>query len=834
MKSFFKILGLILLFVIVALMAIPYLFKDEIVAKIQSEIDKNLDATIGISDVSLSMFRSFPNLHVELNNITVVGENEFANDTLASIGRFYTAVDVKSLIMGEHMKIGSLVVADSKFNALVLKSGKANWDIVKSDSLAPKTQTDTTSSDLKIKFDDIRFENIKLNFKDDSQKIVFKINDFDLSVKGDFSSKQTNLKIVSSSTGIDFNYESNNYIKSGVFKLDALLHADLEKMIFTFKENLLSFNGFELGIDGMVAVKEDGYGVDLKLNSKQTDFKTLLAMIPVMYRKELKDITTSGNLIFNASAKGDYKGDIFPAFNMKLKVDNADIKYVDFKESINNINIDVNVNNPGGVLDKTVVNINKFYFSIANNPFDASMKLKNPISDPLVDGSFKGVIDFAKLKNAIPLDDFQIAGLVKADVQFKGKMSSIEKERYEEFIAKGSMSLSNFEFKTPDLPKTLRIIHTDLSFTPAYIKLNSFDARMGKSDFKMSGRISNYIAYALRGKVLKGDFNLDSNLIDVNEFLVDEKKSVKKTNETIPAESQVLSIVEIPNNLDLKIRSNFAKMIYDQMLIENIRGLILVKNSVATLQNLSMKMLKGSMVMNGKYSTVNKNIPSYNFGLNISDFDIKSCYESLSMVKEMMPMALNCKGSISADMSIKGDLDTHMEPIMKSLNGNGSLHSRELVIEKNKTFESLAKLLKNDKYRTITLSKFDIAFLIKDGNIEVPPCKLKIANNDCTFGGTQSVEGVMDFNLGMLLPKKDLGKDFTKYFDMMPGFENVHLLDIGVKIKGNVDSPKVNLDLTRVTKQAKDAAQEELKRKGKKELKKQVDKIKNKLFDLLK
>lgn len=833
MKSFLKVLGLILFFVIVSLVAIPYLFKDEIVAKIQNEVDKNLDAHIGISDVSLSMFRSFPNLHIELNNITVVGKNEFEKDTLAHIGSFYTAVDIKSVVMGEQINIESLVLADSEFNALVLNSGKANWDIVKTNSTPSETQTDTTSSDFKVKFDDIRLENINLKFKDDTQKIFFEVEDFDLSVKGDFSSKQTNLKIISSCLGINVDYESNNYINSAKLTLDALLHADLENMIFTFKENALVFNGFQLGIDGSVAVKEDSYGLDLKMNSKKTEFKTLLAMIPVMYRKDLKDITTRGNIIFNASAKGDYKGDIFPSFNMKLKVENGDVKYANLKESVNDIAIDVSVNNPGGVLDKTVVDINKFHFSIANNPFDARVKLKNPISDPLIDGVFKGTLDFAKLKHAIPLDSLDIAGLVKADVQFKGQMSSIEKEKYEEFIAKGSVSLAKFEFKTPDLPKAVRIIHTELNFTPEYIKLNSFDARIGKSDFKMSGRISNYIAYALRGKVLKGDFSLDSKLIDLNEFMQEEKATPKNAKEKTETKEQILSVIEVPSNLDLKIKSNFAKLIYDKLPIENIRGLILVKNSVATLENLSMNMLKGSMVMNGKYSTVNKNVPSYNFGINIKDFDVKTSYYSLSIVKEMIPMALNCKGSISTNMSIKGNLDSHMEPIMKSLNGNGSLHSRELVVEKNKTFESLAKLLKNDKYRKITLSKFDVDFIIKNGNIEVPPCKLKLANNDCSFYGTQSVEGNMNFNLAMLLPKEDLGKDFTKYLDKLPGFDSIQLLDVGAKITGSVDSPKVNLDLSRVTKQAKEAAEKELKTKGKKELKKQVDKLKNKLFDLL-
>jgi len=157
---------------------------------------------------------------------------------------------------------------------------------------------------------------------------------------------------------------------------------------------------------------------------------------------------------------------------------------------------------------------------------------------------------------------------------------------------------------------------------------------------------------------------------------------------------------------------------------------------------------------------------------------------------------------------------------MNTLNGKGAFHSRGIVIKDSKAFVALAKALKNDSYKRISVSKFDMDFVITNGNIVVKPSSTKIAGHQATIYGTQSVDGNLDFTMDMKLPKEELGSDVTKFLDKIPGNKSIQKLDVSVKITGTVDDPKVNLDLSKAIKQAKDAALKELKKKGKKELEK--------------
>ena len=243
----------------------------------------------------------------------------------------------------------------------------------------------------------------------------------------------------------------------------------------------------------------------------------------------------------------------------------------------------------------------------------------------------------------------------------------------------------------------------------------------------LKGQLENYIPYALKGKTLKGNFNMNSRNFNLNEFMTEEETTASKTD-TIP-----MSVVAVPADLDIKFVANMQKIRFDKMLIEDVKGLIVVKNSVAKLTNLSMNMLKGQMTMNGSYSTKDVKRPNFDFGLDVNEFDIKSTYESLSMVKKMIPMALNCEGKVSSDLKIKAQLNEEMNPVLNTLNGKGSFHSRGIIIKDSKAFVALAKALKNDSYKRISVSKFDMDFVITNGEYRRKTIHYKNCGSRCNY-----------------------------------------------------------------------------------------------------
>src|SRR5690606_22286443 len=91
---------------------VPVLFKDKIKQTLDKEIAKNINANViyQTDDVSLSLFRDFPNVSLGVENLAVVGIDSFATDTLAQIPSFRMGLDLMSVISGDELEINSVTL----------------------------------------------------------------------------------------------------------------------------------------------------------------------------------------------------------------------------------------------------------------------------------------------------------------------------------------------------------------------------------------------------------------------------------------------------------------------------------------------------------------------------------------------------------------------------------------------------------------------------------------------------------------------------------------------------------------------------------------------------
>jgi len=75
------------------------------------------------------------------------------------------------------------------------------------------------------------------------------------------------------------------------------------------------------------------------------------------------------------------------------------------------------VNNPGGILDNTLINLKKCHAEINKEPLMRHLQIKTPISNPYISTTVKGNINLHDIKNLMPLEkDVDLSGLVTFDL----------------------------------------------------------------------------------------------------------------------------------------------------------------------------------------------------------------------------------------------------------------------------------------------------------------------------------------------------------------------------------------------------------------------------------
>jgi hypothetical protein len=794
---------------------LPFAFKGKIMKIAQEQANKNLNAVVKFDDISLSMFKSFPKLNVDIQGLNIVGVNNFAQDTLIDIPDINLAVNLASLF-GAAIEINKINVLHPTINVIYLKDGSANYDVVPVDSTATEEAVvDTTPSTFKLALKEFKVTNAKIVYDDRGYNMKAILDNLNFNMKGDLTASTTDLQITSDIQKFSFIMDGLDYMSKAKIIFNAGIGADLDKWIFTFKDNFLNINDLKLNFEGSVDISDSVYvGMDLKFKSPDNTFKSLLSLIPTVYAKDFEGLKTTGNFNFSGYAKGkmDYDVTVYPEFLLDLNVKDGFFQYPDLPKSVDNVNISTKMASSGGPMDNITVDVSQFHVEMAKNPLDVSLHISHPETDMQISGKVNGTVDFTSIKEIVPLDSMSIAGLMKLNVVLGGKMSSIENEKYEEFTADGSVNLTNFEFTMPDLPK-IKISEANMLFSPRYVDLNKFDMTVGRSDVHLLGKVEGFVPYAFSDGVLKGKLSMKSQLFDANEFLTGEP-----TPETVtPEDTSSLEAFQIPENIAFAFNANIKKILYSNMVIENALGLISLDKGKLALDNLSCNMLGGSIKTTGYYEAVNIEKPTADFNFAMKDISVSETYITFNTVQKLAPIAKSIEGNISLDLKMNTTLDKTLMPVLPSINGSGRLYTKTIGIKGNQMFNEIADKFKYEALRNPSLNDVDLIFEIVDGNIDIKPFDTKIAGHKATIGGKQGVDGSIDYQIATALPLAKATGMLTK----MTGVDMNKDVDFKIKIGGTLTHPKI----AGIESGAMQTAKEEVKEAVKKELSAQALKL---------
>ena len=147
------------------------------------------------------------------------------------------------------------------------------------------------------------------------------------------------------------------YFNKTVLDANIDMLANTDKWTFTFRENYLSVNDLKINFSGSVEMPGDDIETDISFKTPQTDFRSILSLIPAVYMQDYQNLKTSGEFSFSGSAIGIYSDadSTMPDLTLKLSVDNGLISYPSLPEQIKNINVNSDLFVDGKDMDNTIV-----------------------------------------------------------------------------------------------------------------------------------------------------------------------------------------------------------------------------------------------------------------------------------------------------------------------------------------------------------------------------------------------------------------------------------------------------------------------------------------------
>lgn len=927
LKKILIILGIVFVVLLVAAFILPVVFKDDIKAAIDKELAKsvNADVVFDADNFSLTLFRNFPNITVEMRDFGVINREPFAGEVLFATERLEVEVNLKDVLFGDQLRLKGITLVSPLINIKVLEDGRANYDI----AIASEEQEEITeeSGDFSFGIDHWQVIDADITYDDRSLPFLLSLKSVNHSGSGDFTQDVFDLKTTTTADTVTVKYDGVEYLSNKRAAIDAIISISEEYTKYTFKENSAKINDFAMSVDGWLKMNENDFGMDISFNSPENTFKSLLSLVPGMYSESFNNIKTDGELQFAGFVKGTYSETQMPAFQVNLNVMEAMFQYPDLPTPVSNINLNMLVDNKDGNIDNTVIDVKKFHMDFGSNPFDARalisklyptevdaninaklnlaelskmfpvaglemrgnyaidltakgvydslkktipsinalMSLANgyvktsefplPLQDLKFNSSVKntsgrmaetfiavndfsmvmdgekfsadmliqnleditwdvkanGGIDLEKITKIFPLEGMTLAGKVKADLQTKGKMSDLEAERYEKLPTSGSASLREFKYTSTDLPYVVTLAQADMSFDPRKIDLKQVTGTIGKSDFNVSGSVSNYMGYLFSpNQLLKGSMNFSSSLLDLNEFMTETEET---TEETEP-----YGVIPVPENIDFLLKSSIATVKMMDFNITNAKGDIVVKDGVANLSGLSFNLLGGAFTVNGAYNTKDMAHPKYDFALKIENMALAQAASAFSIVKNYAPVAGLMSGNFSTDFKLSGELLQDMMPNLKTVNGEGLVKVAQAALKESKLVSGITSLTKLDDSNEVTMKDVLMSASIKDGKLSVKPFNVKFGQYTTSVAGSTGMDGSINYSLKMDVPAGKMGAQLNSFVSQYTGgtSDPNAMIPVNIGLGGTFLDPKPQLLMTEQKQQAQQAVTSAVKQEAEK------------------
>jgi hypothetical protein len=903
--------AILLFLLLAALVAIPYFFKDEIVAQVKTAANESLTAKLEFSDVDISVFRHFPQLSIGLEGLEITnGPGPFEGAKLVQCERLDVAVDLWSAIFGDAVVIKGLFFKKPDIKVYALSNGQANYDITKPE---PATTTAATSESAPVKLERYGIENGKILYDDRGLDMRAELEGLDHTGSGALSANLYDLVMKTAVQKLSVNYGGIQYLRNAQADWDATLGADMLNMKFTFKENNLKINDLSVALDGWVQMPENSEDIRMELSfgTPANTFKSLLSIVPGAYTKDYADVQANGTVQFAGFAKGTYNEKTYPAFRLDFKVGNADFKYPTLPLGVSNINVDASIALPSSRLNDLTVSIPKFSLRIGANPLEGYFNLKTPETDPTVDTRLNGTLNLGELAKAFPLDGVQeLAGILNANMTIKAAMSQIDQAKYDEVNMAGTFGMSGITYRASGTP-TVKINTLATSLTPQRVDIQTFDAKLGNSDLRASGSIDNLLAYFSTSKTMRGNLNFSSNYFDANEWMTPAPADGSVVPNDIPATSSTASttpvfdrwdftmdgkigklkydtydisslsaaghftpnkmdisnfalkmggtsdlsgsgqilnawnylfdnqtvkgnlnlnstyfdlnhlaspspseeggkgvsaataaateIIPVPENMDMTLNANFGKIKYTTYDLNNLTGQVIVKNSVAKLQDCTADVIGGQIGLTGEYNTQDLAKPAFNMDMALQNMGFRDAFQTFATVKTLAPVAQLIDGKFNTTLSMSGILGKDMMPDFSTLSAAGFLETISAIFNNFKPMNAIGDKLNVGALKQFQLKNTKNWFEIKDGKVSVKPFNTKVGDVAMQIGGSHGIANDMDYQVLTKVPRKSLGTAANSGLDLLSkeaskvgvSIAQGEFVNVRFDLTGTLFSPKV-------------------------------------------
>lgn len=761
---------------LVGVLLVPFVFRDQIVERVRWELNERLDATVSFSEVDVSVLWTFPTLTVEVTKLSVAGKGVFEGITLLSSDSIAAGLDLVALIFDRSIQVESITVERPVVHVVIDEEGRANYDIVREGSEGAGEPGEELAFEIK------RYEISEGVIKYDEPGVRVTMQGLDHDGRARIAGSTHALSSKTTIEALTARLGEITYLKEAKtsMSVDATLDSNEEKLTLAAVE--ININQLALDGSGDVGWAGEGTDLDLEVTSKKgLPIKALISAIPNAYAADFAGLKASGAFSVAADIKGELgpNDDDIPTFSATVDVRDGAFKYPGLPLGISDLHLDAQVRHPGGNLDRMRVDVPRYSVAAGKSHARGRLSVIRPLSRPQLDFVLDGRFDLEEIGKAYPIPDVEaLEGLIIAAIDLASKGDRIEE-------LTGSITVSELRYQTAGAaPVRIRKARVDLS--PESTKIQEFEAEVGESDVSVNGLVSPLTSLWTGDQVVTASAWLKSRRLRVEDFVSTEEEA---------AQSEEAPLV-FPENLDARLAFDVGKLTYGDLVLERFKGNGRLRNRKLTFEGVRADALGGLMKLDGNVTTPSQGPPTFDITYGVDKARFSDAFEALPSMRAYVPIARYLDGRFSADLSASGTLDESLSPTLDSIDASGLAAALQSKLSSD--FKPLAAL--NEAIpaipKPLDVERFQARFKIEDGTMKLSPTTVQARGIALQVSGTHGLDQDMKYQVASDVPIDKLSsKLFKEARGLGLDLSKAKAVGVRANLTGSIKAPKVSVDI---------------------------------------
>lgn len=750
---------LVILFIIGAMLYVTY-NRGRVLKIISTELNQRLDGRIAIGDMKPQLFNRFPNISVELKDVTI-RDKRFAEHkhTLLDAKEFYVSLNAFSMITGK-ANIDRIDIDNAIADLYTDSTGYSNLSVFKKSPKRPRKEP--ASKNVPPAFQLFSFSNLQLKVDDRSKNKLFYFYIKNLS--GRMESPDTgwraNFHLDVLAKKMSFKTRNGSFIENRTINGNFEATGDDDGKI-TLNSDAVNIGSNLFKLDAVFGANKRPADFQIHLTCNQITWRQASQLVAANIKRKLDQYNVSEDLAVTARIEGSFEGGN-PFIYITAKVHNSKVSTP--VPVFDNCGFDAVFTNEfekgkGFTDDNSVIRIMRFSGSYKRIPFNIDTGSIININKPIATGNFRANFPATNLNEIMGNKIAHFTeGRATAYLRYKADIVNYQLNRP---VITGNINIMDADITY--IPEKLKLINSSLSmnFTKNDLILRNIRLQSGHSVITMDGRAKNFmnLYYTAPEKMLL-TWEVRGKQLYLGEFLGLLEGGAKKSTKSKHRSNSGNAIDQLSNVLEkgtAAMHLDVNKVYYNKFLATDVHADLLTSEDAVMIKNVGLKHAGGFLKMNGSIQR-GQDLNKLKLNTVISHVNVNEFFKAFDNFGLSDFTADNLRGILSAKTAITAGVTDDGKLVKRSINGNLDINLQQGQLLNFKPLYSISKFVPRRDLKDIRVRELNAHFDVNGDMFKVYPLKFSSSAINMDVSGVYGISKGTDLAIDVPLrnPKNDI------------------------------------------------------------------------------